>query len=811
MFKFEVWPTEYRSINQHFGANPQNYGQFGLPGHEGVDIMAPKGTRIFAVAPGTVSMVRTNPKGHNYGIHIRINHEEGYQTIYAHLQKALVQPGQTVKAGDVIGLADDTGNSFGSHLHLTLKKKGAKHKNWPNEIIDPTPFLLPLLGWQRPAGPYTEGWVYAKGITRNNDLAQANTGGVNLRRKSTFYSDIIDLVPQGTIMIITGKQRGQYVPVKVPTVALSQAEPAPPPPISPPPPTAATVDGWGWKNEITIQKNGQVGVVGLYGIYLRVLADKNSPQIGLVKGGSTVSILGDEQNGYLPIRVRLTDFQGKVNLPEKPPAPPADLSNLPPNTILGWAWTPYLTITGTQAVVGRLGINFRDKPSRSSNTLGLLKGGAIVTIVGKSRGEFTPVLALKKDVELTKPGEPLPPIEQPEPFTPAPPKPEEPEEPKEPEEPQEPAPVDTTPGWVLTSAITIQGEKAIAGTYGLNLRSKPQRNSENLGFIPADTPLLITGAPQGEYTPIRVDTALLQPPFGTAPLPPATGSGESKPAPRPPQNPDPPLLGNARIGLHASADPDIQEAEFQEFADLRPGIIKVLSFHNADDIARLAREHPNASWIVRAFLSFGERNVTPQQFFDWTIDTVKRALEKLAGKDVVVELHNEPNLVSEGWGFSWTDGASFATWWLQVLALYRKELPGTRFIYPGLSPGSDVTGIKEDHIRFVEASREAVEAADGLGVHIYWSKAYPMDLALSVLDDYISRFRYKPIWVTEASNNKAGTSVYMKAQQYLRFWHELQKRPTVQGVTYFVASALNPDFKEEVWVGRGIGKLVGTR
>ena len=38
-----------------------------------------------------------------------------------------------------------------------------------------------------------------------------------------------------------------------------------------------------------------------------------------------------------------------------------------------------------------------------------------------------------------------------------------------------------------------------------------------------------------------------------------------------------------------------------------------------------------------------------------------------------------------------------------------------------------------------------------------------------------------------------------------------QKRPTVKGVTYFVASASNPAFKEEIWVGRGIGKIVGRR
>lgn len=134
-----------------------------------------------------------------------------------------------------------------------------------------------------------------------------------------------------------------------------------------------------------------------------------------------------------------------------------------------------------------------------------------------------------------------------------------------------------------------------------------------------------------------------------------------------------------------------------------------------------------------------------------------------------------------------------------------------RFIYPGLSPGTSVTGVKLDHIQFAEGSRGAIEAADGLGVHIYWSSVYPLTSALGVVDDFISRFRAKPLWVTEASNNKAGTSVPDKAKEYLQCWQALQQRPIVQGVTYFVASASNPDFAQEVWVGRGIGALVGAR
>ena len=86
-----------------------------------------------------------------------------------------------------------------------------------------------------------------------------------------------------------------------------------------------------------------------------------------------------------------------------------------------------------------------------------------------------------------------------------------------------------------------------------------------------------------------------------------------------------------------------------------------------------------------------------------------------------------------------------------------------------------------------------------------------MEEALKVLDDTISRFRNTPIWVTESSNNKGGTIASDKARQYLAFWKELQKRPIVEGVTFFVASASNPDFKDEIFLGRGMSRIIGAR
>lgn len=147
-FRFETWPTAFRTITQGFGNNPAYYAQFNLAGHEGIDLKATQGSQIFCVAPGTVKLIYPSPTGHNYGIHVRVEHADGYETIYAHLQTVFVQEGQVVTAGAVLGLADHTGNVIGDpadHLHLTLKHRGETLAGYPNNIIDPTPFLQPLL------------------------------------------------------------------------------------------------------------------------------------------------------------------------------------------------------------------------------------------------------------------------------------------------------------------------------------------------------------------------------------------------------------------------------------------------------------------------------------------------------------------------------------------------------------------------------------------------------------------------------------------------------------------------------------------
>lgn len=138
-----LWPVDSRRVNQFFNVNKPFYAPFGLPGHEGLDLYANTGANIYAAADGEIASA-DSPRNHPYGLHVRIKHQQNgksFTTIYAHLSKVYVAPGLPVTAGQLIGQADNTGNSFGSHLHLTLKIDGETTPGFPPGIVDPFPYL----------------------------------------------------------------------------------------------------------------------------------------------------------------------------------------------------------------------------------------------------------------------------------------------------------------------------------------------------------------------------------------------------------------------------------------------------------------------------------------------------------------------------------------------------------------------------------------------------------------------------------------------------------------------------------------------
>jgi murein DD-endopeptidase MepM/ murein hydrolase activator NlpD len=94
----------------------------GLHGWNAVDIGAPKGTPIYAAAGGTVIVAKSGGAWNGgYGNYVVIEHDNGTETLYAHMSAVLVSSGDSVSQGDQIGKVGMTGEATGNHLHFEVR------------------------------------------------------------------------------------------------------------------------------------------------------------------------------------------------------------------------------------------------------------------------------------------------------------------------------------------------------------------------------------------------------------------------------------------------------------------------------------------------------------------------------------------------------------------------------------------------------------------------------------------------------------------------------------------------------------------
>ncbi len=114
-----IWPAK-GPLSATFGMREDPFGH-GMESHTGIDISADRGDPVYSTGDGTVTSAGWNG---DYGNMVVVNHNFGLETRYAHLSSYLVQPGQKVSRGEVIGLVGSTGRSTGSHLHYELLVNG---------------------------------------------------------------------------------------------------------------------------------------------------------------------------------------------------------------------------------------------------------------------------------------------------------------------------------------------------------------------------------------------------------------------------------------------------------------------------------------------------------------------------------------------------------------------------------------------------------------------------------------------------------------------------------------------------------------
>lgn len=167
-------PTPSTKITDIFGYRPNRRRL-----HQGMDIKVQTGDTIYAAFDGKVRITSYQRRG--YGYYVVIRHNNGIETLYAHLSKRLVNVNQNVKAGEPIGLGGNTGRSSGSHLHFETILMG--------KSIDPA--LMFDFKNQRMTG---ESYMYRKPGTKYIENGKVKIAGPEKKYHKVRSGDTIEKI-----------------------------------------------------------------------------------------------------------------------------------------------------------------------------------------------------------------------------------------------------------------------------------------------------------------------------------------------------------------------------------------------------------------------------------------------------------------------------------------------------------------------------------------------------------------------------------------------------------------------------------------
>lgn len=118
-------------VAPYVGRKSSDFGYRRYRYHYGVDVKLYRGDDVKAAFEGVVRIAQYDG---DYGKVVVIRHENGLETLYAHLSKLKVKEGDRVEAGDLIGLGGNTGRSTGSHLHFEVRYMGEPID--PNTLVE---------------------------------------------------------------------------------------------------------------------------------------------------------------------------------------------------------------------------------------------------------------------------------------------------------------------------------------------------------------------------------------------------------------------------------------------------------------------------------------------------------------------------------------------------------------------------------------------------------------------------------------------------------------------------------------------------
>lgn len=151
--------------NSAFGTRKNPFHHRGRERHSGIDLSASRGTPVHAAGAGEVVRAR---RSNGYGRVVFIDHGGGIETRYAHLQKILVEEGDFVPAGGLVGNVGSSGRATGPHLHFEVRKDG--------RAVAPTQILGVLLA------PTTAGAAWLGRLVKSDRAAEPPARKAKRRR-----------------------------------------------------------------------------------------------------------------------------------------------------------------------------------------------------------------------------------------------------------------------------------------------------------------------------------------------------------------------------------------------------------------------------------------------------------------------------------------------------------------------------------------------------------------------------------------------------------------------------------------------------
>jgi hypothetical protein len=177
--------------------------------------------------------------------------------------------------------------------------------------------------------------------------------------------------------------------------------------------------------------------------------------------------------------------------------------------------------------------------------------------------------------------------------------------------------------------------------------------------------------------------------------------------------------------------------------------------------------------------------------------------EYLAKGISAFEVHNEPNLTTEGYNVTWHSPQEFAAWFVQIVQGLRARFGRSiRLGFPGLSPGGAGGERVVSDWDFLAGCKDAVAVGDFLCVHTYWqSRTELEDIngGLRFLKEYHEKFPDKTIVISEFSNN-GGQDAAEKARQYPVFYTLCAQYPWLE------AALVHPQQSQQYFWQRGVAE-----